>query len=52
VQGIDDLLSRLVAAATLLRAGRLPPLGITLAIDTASHGDGEWQGLWPVERAP
>lgn len=34
---IDDPLSRLVAAAVLLRAGRLPPAGIDLAIDTASR---------------
>ncbi len=33
----EDPLSRLVAAAALLRAGRLPPAGITLAIDTASQ---------------
>lgn len=33
---IDEPLSRLVAAAVLLRAGRLPPAGIDLAIDTAS----------------
>jgi len=33
---IADPLSRLVAAAGLLRAGRLPPAGIALAIDTAS----------------
>ncbi len=37
LQGIDDPLSRLVAAAALLRAGRLPPPGITLAIDTAAE---------------
>lgn len=36
LRGIDDPLSRLVAAAALLRAGRLPPAGIELAIDTAS----------------
>lgn len=34
--GIDDPLSRLLAAALLLRAGRLPPAGIELAIDTAA----------------
>lgn len=34
---IDDPLSRLVAAAVLLRVGRLPPAGIDLAIDTASR---------------
>lgn len=33
---IDAPLSRLVAAAVLLRAGRLPPAGIELAIETAS----------------
>ncbi|MFN6960701.1 MAG: hypothetical protein ACK4N6_00535 [Rhodocyclaceae bacterium] len=33
---IDEPLSRLVAAAVLLRAGRLPPEGIALAIETAS----------------
>ncbi|MDP1653257.1 MAG: hypothetical protein Q8L56_11100 [Rhodocyclaceae bacterium] len=37
LQGIDDPLARLVAAAALLRAGRLPPAGISLAIDTASQ---------------
>jgi len=37
LQGIDDPLSRLVAAAALLRAGRLPPAGINLAIDTAAQ---------------
>ncbi|MEW6514139.1 MAG: hypothetical protein AB1443_09070 [Pseudomonadota bacterium] len=36
LQSIDDPLSRLVAAALLLRAGRLAPEGIDLAIDTAS----------------
>jgi hypothetical protein len=36
LQTIEDPLSRLVAAALLLRAGRLPPAGIELAIDTAS----------------
>ncbi|MFN4148838.1 MAG: hypothetical protein ACK4E4_04725 [Rhodocyclaceae bacterium] len=34
---IDDPLSRLVAAAVLLRAGRLSPAGIERAIDTASR---------------
>lgn len=34
---IEDPLSRLVAAAALLRTGRLPPAGIALAIDTASQ---------------
>lgn len=33
---IEDPLSRLVAAALLLRAGRLPPAGIEWAIDTAA----------------
>lgn len=33
---IEDPFSRLLAAALLLRAGRLPPAGIALAIDTAS----------------
>lgn len=33
---IEDPFARLVAAALLLRAGRLPPAGIALAIDTAS----------------
>lgn len=33
---IEEPLSRLVAAARLFRAGRLPPAGIALAIDTAS----------------
>lgn len=33
---IADPLSRLVAAGVLLQAGRLPPEGIALAIDTAS----------------
>ncbi|MDO9601679.1 MAG: hypothetical protein Q7J02_05145, partial [Rhodocyclaceae bacterium] len=37
LRGVDDPLARLVAAAALLRAGRLPPLGITLAIDTAAQ---------------
>ncbi len=37
LQGIEDPLSRLVAAAALLQAGRLSPAGITLAIDTASR---------------
>ena len=36
VQAIEDPLSRLVAAAALLRAGRLPPQGVALAIDTAA----------------
>lgn len=35
--GIDDPLARLVAAAALLRAGRLSPDGIAQAIDTASR---------------
>lgn len=35
--GIEDPLSRLLAAALLLRAGRLPPAGIDLAIETASQ---------------
>jgi len=35
--GIEEPLSRLVAAAALLRAGRLPPAGMAIAIDTASH---------------
>lgn len=35
--GIDEPLSRLLAAALLLRAGRLPPAGIELAIETASQ---------------
>lgn len=34
--GIADPLSRLVAAAVLLSAGRLPPAGIELAIETAA----------------
>ncbi|MFN3883676.1 MAG: hypothetical protein ACK4Q4_02825 [Rhodocyclaceae bacterium] len=34
---IDEPLSRLVAAAVLLRAGRLPPAGIELAIETAAR---------------
>lgn len=34
---IEEPLSRLLAAALLLRAGRLPPAGIELAIDTASR---------------
>lgn len=34
--GITDPLPRLVAAAALLEAGRLPPAGIALAIDTAA----------------
>lgn len=33
---IADPLSRLVAAAALLRAGQLPPAGVALAIDTAA----------------
>jgi hypothetical protein len=33
---IPDPLSRLVAAAVLLQAGRLPPQGVQIAIDTAS----------------
>ncbi|MBI4757051.1 MAG: hypothetical protein HY778_16865 [Betaproteobacteria bacterium] len=33
---IEDPLSRLVAAAALARAGRLPPAGIAVAIDTAA----------------
>lgn len=37
LSGIDDPLSRLVAAATLLRAGRLAPHDIALAIDTAAQ---------------
>ncbi|WP_126444459.1 hypothetical protein [Sulfuricystis multivorans] len=37
LSAIEDPLSRLVAAALLLRAGRLPPAGIDLAIDTASQ---------------
>ncbi len=37
LQGIEDPLSRLVAAAGLLRAGQLSPAGIALAIDTASR---------------
>lgn len=37
LQAIDDPLARLVAAAVLLRAGRLSPSGIELAIDTASR---------------
>lgn len=37
LNGIDAPLSRLVAAATLLRAGRLAPQGIALAIDTAAQ---------------
>lgn len=37
LQGIEDPLSRLVAAAALLRAGQLSPAGIALAIDTASR---------------
>lgn len=36
LRAIEDPLSRLVAAARLFRAGRLPPAGIELAIDTAS----------------
>jgi hypothetical protein len=36
LNGIDEPFSRLVAAALLLRAGRLPPEGIVVAIDTAS----------------
>lgn len=37
--GIADPLSRLVAAGALLRAGRMTPEGIAIAIDTASaHG--------------
>jgi len=34
---IEDPLSRLLAAALLLRAGRLPPAGIELAIETAAQ---------------
>jgi hypothetical protein len=37
LQGIEDPLSRLVAAAALLRAGYMSPAGIALAIDTASR---------------
>lgn len=37
LQDIDDPLSRLVAAALLLKAGRLPPAGIDLAIETAAR---------------
>ncbi len=37
LQAIEDPLSRLVAAGALLRAGRLPPHGIALAIDTAAQ---------------
>lgn len=37
VQAIEDPFSRLVAAGALLRAGRLPPQGIALAIDTAAQ---------------
>lgn len=37
LNGIDEPFSRLVAAALLLRAGRLPPEGIAVAIDTASE---------------
>ncbi len=37
VQAITDPLARLVAAGALLRAGRLPPQGIALAIDTAAQ---------------
>ncbi|MDP1524296.1 MAG: hypothetical protein Q8M20_00665 [Rhodocyclaceae bacterium] len=37
VQAIEEPLSRLVAAGALLRAGRLPPQGIALAIDTAAQ---------------
>lgn len=37
LRAIDDPLARLVAAAVLLRAGRLPPAGIELAIETASR---------------
>lgn len=36
LSAIDEPLSRLVAAAVLLHAGRLPPAGIALAIDTAA----------------
>lgn len=36
LRAIEDPFSRLVAAALLLRAGRLSPAGIELAIDTAS----------------
>ncbi len=36
LNGIDEPFSRLVAAALLLGAGRLPPEGIAVAIDTAS----------------
>ncbi len=37
LRAIEAPLARLVAAAVLLRAGRLSPSGIELAIDTASH---------------
>lgn len=36
LSGIEDPLSRLVAAARLFRTGKLPPAGIALAIETAS----------------
>lgn len=36
LNGIDDPLARLVAAGTLLQAGRLTPDGIAVAIQTAS----------------
>ena len=36
LNGIDDPLARLVAAGTLLQAGRLTPNGIAVAIQTAS----------------
>lgn len=54
--GIDDAFSRLVAAAALFRAGRLPPAGIASAIDTAS-GEGwrrpllAWLGVDRARRA-
>ncbi len=37
LKDIGDPLSRLVAAATLLNAGRLSPAGISLAIETAAE---------------
>jgi len=37
LRAIEDPFSRLVAAALLLRTGRLPPAGIELAIDTATQ---------------
>lgn len=37
LQAIEEPLSRLVAAAALLRAGRLSPAGIALATETASR---------------